>query len=113
MLSVLIALPFLMFGLMKVIGVEEMLNNMSSIHYSHSITRIIGLVEIILITGIFFSKFRFWSLLALLITLAGAVGSHIGAGQESQSIVIPCVLSIVVLIAIFIEAKEKRILMAK
>lgn len=111
LLTVSVAIPFMIFGLMKVAGAEDMVKNMAYIHYDLSITRAIGIIEITAVIGLFISKFRILSLLFLLVILAGAVGSHIGAGQGLDAIKIPLSIALLVILTLYISIKKNQYLL--
>ncbi len=100
-LNILIALLFVIFGGMKVVGVEHIMNRMAEIHYSATITRLIGVIEFIAIIGLFLPKFRLVSLFIFLLIMAGAAGSHIGGGHKLNAVAMHFLIAIPLLIGMY------------
>jgi hypothetical protein len=96
--TILLSFPFTVFGFLKVIGAEFMVQNMASIHYNTIATTCIGIVELLTVVGLFFEKYRTLSLMILGLILAGAIGSHLGAGQGINSIIVPSTVFIILLL---------------
>ncbi len=111
-LNILIALPFVIFGGMKIVGADQMMNRMAEIHYSAAITRLIGIIEFITVIGLFLPKFRLASLFTFLLIMAGAVGSHIGGGHPLNTVVMPFLIAILILIGMYqtLKIQEWRII---
>lgn len=76
----------LLFGGMKLFGVETMLQNMANLHYPEWFTRLLGLGEISLAILLWVPQWRIWALGLLVGIFSGAIGSHLGHGDVLGSI---------------------------
>lgn len=77
----LVTLALILFGGMKIIGAEQMLQNMGNLHYPEWFTRLLGLSEIAFAAGLWSEKTRSTSILLLFGIFSGAIGSHFGHGD--------------------------------
>ncbi|MFY7992345.1 MAG: DoxX family protein [Bacteriovoracaceae bacterium] len=105
---VLITIGLIVFGGMKIVGAEEMLKNMGNLNYSESFTRLLGLVEIALAIGLWFSKTRNLSTFVLFGIFSGAIGSHLGHGDSLSGSLPAAVFLIITTVAFLINSTEKN-----
>ncbi|WP_108976243.1 DoxX family protein [Leptospira ryugenii] len=97
----------LVFGGMKVIGAEQMLQNMANLHYGEGFTRLLGLLEVVLGISIWFSKYRLPSLVILFGIFSGAIGSHLGHGDVLPSIAPASLFFVMTLVLFFLHPRTQ------
>jgi hypothetical protein len=107
-LSGLVAIPFIIFGGMKLIGLEMMMERMAEINYAASATRMIGIIEVLGVIGLFLSRTRVFSLSLFVLIMAGAVGSHIGGGHALNTVFMPTLIALVSGTTILLELRERN-----
>ena len=88
-LYVSLALLTVLFGIVgtaKLVGAPFMLDGMAAMHYGPLVTRLIGLVELIAVAGLWWPRTRTLVLTLLPLIFAGAAGSHLGSGQPPAEV---------------------------
>lgn len=115
-MKVLKSLPFalvtigcLVFGGMKVIGAEQMLQNMSTLHYPEWFTRLLGLGEVLFGIAIWFPRFKKESILILFGIFSGAIGSHLGHGDPFNSVAPAFVFLVLTTVLYLVDKFETRL----
>jgi uncharacterized membrane protein len=81
------ALWFATLGLAKFMAEESLVQSMASIHYNETFTRLLGLGEMAAAAGLIVAGTRRQAAQFIMILMAGAIGSHIAAGQGIPSAV--------------------------
>lgn len=92
----LISLFYIFIAGQKVLGAEKMLARMAELHYPWWATRLIGLVELSAVFGLWWHRTRTLALSSLILIMAGAAGSHIAYGHPMSQ------WGVVFVIALFI-----------
>lgn len=106
MLQLVLVIAFIMSGVVKLSGNTQMLHDFKEIYgYSKSFMYFIGAFEILaaigLIVGFWKAKLTTLASAGLVIIMAGAVFTHISAGQDIQVAIAPFVLLVLTLIILF------------
>jgi hypothetical protein len=99
----LLSLLFLFVGALKVGGVDPMMTNMAAINYGTAATMLIGWTEITAVAGLWWRPTRLLSLSVLLLMMAGAAGSHLGAGDPVATVIPQFVIALVIAGTIFAD----------
>lgn len=99
----------LLFGGMKLVGVESMLQNMANLHYPEWFTRFLGLGEVSLAILIWIPVFRLPALVLLFGIFSGAIGSHLGHGDVIGSILPASVFLILTTLLFGFQIHSERV----
>lgn len=82
--------------------------SLTSLHFTETYTRILGLIKVTLALGLFFRRIRIISILGICAVLIGAIGAHWGAGHGLQKAIIP---AIVLCITLLIPLLDRHIIL--
>jgi hypothetical protein len=79
------ALQFIAIGILKTVGpfvgIDMFIKSMGRLHYDHTWTFIIGMIDLIGGIGLLFKKYRPYAALGIILLMHGAIGSHATAGD--------------------------------
>ncbi|MBD0383805.1 DoxX family protein [Paenibacillus sedimenti] len=108
----LLALGYLMFGFMKLSGNEMQAQAFSEVYgYGVGFMYVVGAIELLAAIGLIigFKKPRvaFYSAGVIVLTMVGAVGTHLMAGQGIGVATMPIVLLILALIVVLGRRSER------
>jgi putative oxidoreductase len=79
------ALQFCAIGFLKTvgpfIGIDMFIKSMGRLHYDHTWTFLIGMIDLLGGIGLLFKKYRPYAALGIVLLMHGAIGSHATAGD--------------------------------
>ena len=104
----LLSLLFLIVGTAKLIGAPFMIDGMAAMHYSPLVTRLIGVLELVAVAGLWWSRTRTLVLTLLPLIFAGAAGSHLGSGQPPAEVLPKFIGFAAVLITAFVADRGRE-----
>lgn len=99
----LLSLLFAFVGGQKVVGAEQMMTNMAEMHYGGGATRLIGVLELMAVAALWWRRTRTLTLLGLLLIMAGAAGTHLGAGHPPAQVAPVFVIATVIGCALVVD----------
>ena len=85
-LTALLAILFLIFGVSKLMGLEMMVNNFIRWGYPSWFLYVVGGLEVLGAIGLMLPQFRRYAAMGLIALMLGAIFTHIKAGEMSQVI---------------------------
>ncbi|WP_315906259.1 DoxX family protein [Priestia koreensis] len=105
-LQVILGIGFVMFGLMK-FGSKQMVEGFKQYGYPSWFRIFTGLVEVVsaglLVAGIWKEALAAWGGLLVVVTMIGAVFTHIKIKDSFKSIVMPLVLLIIGAVVLYLQ----------
>ena len=104
-LSVLLALIFIMSGITKLFGVEMQLQNIESWGYPLWSRFPIGAGEIVLAAGILIPSYRKLTIYGIFIWTVVAVVTHLRVGQN-EMIIAPVIISVIALAVLLLQRSK-------
>lgn len=99
----LLGLAFLMAGMVKISGQDEMIQNFDKWGFPVAFMYFIGISELLGAIGLFVKITRIYAAFGLIAVMLGAIGTHIVAGEN---FFVPLILLILVGVLVFIRKEE-------
>lgn len=104
-----ISLGMILMGGMKLLGLPMIAESFAALNLPLEMARVIGLVEIFMVIGLWVKPYRVASSIVLAMIYAGATGAHLGAGQGIMAAVPAMVFAFLLLGGNVLEDAWKRI----
>ena len=107
-ITVIMSVAFLIFGILKLLGVEMMKEGFDSWGFPYPIVfmRIVGLCEVAGAIGLWLSRFSYAAKICLIILMAGAVLTHL-LHREFQDSLGAIILLILTVVTLALHRKER------
>ncbi len=105
----LVSIVMLGLGGMKILGPEMIEQNFASLNLTLGVARVIGVIEVLAVIGLWVKPYRVVSSTVLALIYAGATGAHLGAGQGIEAAFPAITLAVLVLAGNLIEKGWERI----
>jgi DoxX-like family len=102
------ALQFCAIGFLKTvgpfIGIDMFIKSMGRLNYDHTLTFIIGLIDLLGGIGLLFKKYRPYAALGIILLMHGAIGSHATVGDAIVGTLLgPGMAAIIMTVILFLE----------
>jgi DoxX-like family len=102
------ALQFCAIGFLKTvgpfIGIDMFIKSMGRLHYDHTWTFLIGMIDLLGGIGLMFKKYRPYAALGIILLMHGAIGSHATAGDAFVGTLLgPGFAAIIMTVILFLE----------
>lgn len=99
----LLSVAFLFSGGTKLIGTEQMLQTLAEINVPAWGARLIGLVEVAAVAALWHRRSRTLGLAALILTMAGAAGAHVAAGDPATQVLVVTAIAAVAGLTLIVD----------